>query len=443
MTINFYLEKRKRRKASELHIVLFIRDSGKTLKVGTHEHILPRDWDLNRQRPKLRASGAEELTDMLDAWEGEIKALRRIAKASGKQVTFEYLKKNLSFIRQHNGTFFGVWEEYLQAKGKKVTSGTVKAYNTAWKTLKVIDGSHPGLHDIDYSRYKSMAKEREYHKQYGAYKIDFGSINKDFVSKLIDFTVFMGYTNEFCNQLLTRVKAFMNWALQHEYIKDEGFRSMETELTRNSEEENIYFLLADELAHLTHMSIEDERLDRVRDIFCFQAYTGLRYSDIENFRKDYILEDQYRLTQKKNRKSVTNPLFEPAQRILKKYEDLPGPYALPTISNQKMNAYLKELGQLAGLDRRITIATTIGSDRFENTFSLHSLISTHTARKTFITYLINSGMDKNVVRTYTGQSGEVIERYYDILGDYKKEQAAKLNKKFREDAKNGRKLRKA
>lgn len=442
MTINFYLEKRKARKNPELHIVLWIREGGKALKVGTHEHILPKYWDLKKQRPKLYTPGAEELTDMLDAWEAEIKAIRRTAKASGKQLTFEYLKKNLSFIRQHNGTFFGVWEEYKKHKMQKHKSGTLKVYDTAWKTLKVIDGSHPGLHDKDYKRYNSMDRERAYHKEKGAYKIDFGSINNDFVNRLIDYSVFMEYKNEFCNQVLTRVKAFMNWAVQQEYIKDDEFRNLKTELIKRDDDSNIYFLLADELAHLTYMKIKDERLDKVRDIFCFGCYTGLRYSDIENFKKDNVIEDQYRLTQKKTGKSLTNPLFEPAQNILKKYADLPGAYALPAISNQKMNDYLKELGKLAGFSRKITLYTIIGAQSKEESFPLHSLMSTHTARKTFITYLINSGMDKNIVMAYTGQSANVIERYYEILGDYKKEQAAKLNKKFKKDAANGRKLRK-
>lgn len=439
MTVNFYLERRKARVSDELHIIMYIRFDKKLLKVGTKERIDPDLWDVKKGRVKPTASEAEDLNDMLDAWEAEVKSVNRRAKASlSTSMTVEYLKKNLSFIRQHDGTFFGVWEKCKQDKQQNFVSGTINSYNTVWKTLKVIDGSHPGLKDPDYKRYRSMDREREFIKKYGRYEIDFGSINNDFVRRLKEYTIFMRFRNKFCNQILTKLKAFMNWAVENEYIKDTSFRDLKTRLKVPSDEDNIYFLTSKELADLTYMKIDNERLAKVRDIFCFSCYTGFRYGDVMNFKKDDVIDNKYRITQQKTSESLSNPLFEPAKDILKKYEDLPGPYALPKYSDQKINDYLKELARLAGLDRKITLIDFIGPETIHETVKLHELLHFHVGRKTFTTYLINNGMSETMVKAFTGHKTDVIKRYYKILDEVREEETAKINKQYRKD----RKLRK-
>ena len=280
MTVNFYLEKRKqyskkdsRRQRTGLTILLYIRFEGKLLKAGTGKKILPKHWDTKMQRPVEAYPLYKELKSFLDKWEHEARRVELKAEADEVPLSVEYLKNNLSFIRKHDDTFWGIWDKYKESKGNKVRPGTLKAYNTAWKTLKVIDGTHPGLTDPEYRRYESMSREREFiNKKKRSYKIEFSTINEDFVDRLIEYTQFMGYNNEFTNQLLTRVKAFMNWAVKHKHLKDVGFRELETGLKKRDEDASIYFLMADELAHLTHMKIDNERLDRVRDLFCFGCW---------------------------------------------------------------------------------------------------------------------------------------------------------------------------
>lgn len=442
MTINFYLNRRPDRKGY-MQIFLYIRLNKRTLSVYTGEKILPEDWNKKNQRPKKDAPGAEDLSNLLQSLEDEINELKRNVRSQvihekgkkprRKELTIEYLRSNLSFIDQKDRSFWGLWDEYVKEKTKVRTGGTIKQYGVTWRTLQVINGTHPKLDDPSFER------EREFIKKYGKYTIEFASLNKDFVERLKDFYRHMGFVNSMCNQKLGRVKTFMDWALENDYISDDNFRKLKTGLPVPDSKANIYFLMADELAKLTHMNIEKDYLARVRDVFCFGCYSGLRYSDIENLKKSNILGDEFEITMIKTRKKLNNPLFEPAKAILAKYKDLPGPYALPVISNQKMNDYLKELGVLAELDRKITLVDYIGPDRIEDVHPLHEILATHVARKTFVTYLINSGMDKNMVMAYTGHSGDIIDRYYEILADYKKREAEKVNKMFKKDRKaNGR-----
>lgn len=106
-----------------------------------------------------------------------------------------------------------------------------------------------------------------------------------------------------------------------------------------------------------------ERLERVRDIFLFSCFTGLSYAEIKSIRPSNIEEVQdgvkvIFITRKKTKELSTIPLMDSAAKILRKYERHPDcirtKKALPTPSNQKMNAYLKEIGDLCGIQKDIT-----------------------------------------------------------------------------------------
>jgi len=428
MTINYYLIGRKDRKDRK-QIFLYIRLNKQTLRAYTGEKILPEQWDIKMGRPKPDTPGDETLTDLLDLWEAEIKDISRQQRIKKQPLSLELFKENLPFKTKQDHSFFGLWEKYVQEKADMHTSGTLRRYNVCLRSLRIIDGSHYGLND---KKLKSFDKARQFVNRYGTYKIEFTSINKQFVNHFIKFHKYMGFTNSFCDKNLGVVKAFMNWALDNDYITDDRFRRLKTGLKKLDKKANIYFLLEEELHHLTHMKIEDPKLDRVRDIFCFGCYTGLRYSDIENFKKSNIHGDQYIITTIKTGKTLSNRLYPPALKILDKYKDNELPNALPVISNQKMNDYLKELGPIAGLDREITYIHQSGGKVSETYLPLYEKLSTHVARKTFITYLINSGESKEVVAAITGQGLDVIEVYWVLLNRTKQEADKRIAKKLDE-----------
>jgi integrase len=75
---------------------------------------------------------------------------------------------------------------------------------------------------------------------------------------------------------------------------------------------------------------------------------------------------------------------------------------LPVITNQKSNEFVKELCQFAGLDRKCRITTFKGGQRIDEYFPLHELVTTHTARRTFITISLEKGMPQDAIREITG-----------------------------------------
>ena len=155
-------------------------------------------------------------------------------------------------------------------------------------------------------------------------------------------------------------------------------------------------LTLSEFKQLKKAKMPTECLERVRDLFVFQTYTCLRYSDLARFDSNNITiinnTHVYKCIQKKTKKIATIPLLKPAMDILDKYKGY-----LPIISNVKYNLFLKTVAQTAGLE--------------------HPL-STHWARHTGATILLNEGIDIKIVSKICGHSSlRITEQIYAKLLD--------------------------
>ena len=100
--------------------------------------------------------------------------------------------------------------------------------------------------------------------------------------------------------------------------------------------------------------------------------------------------------------------------------------ALPVISNQKMNKYLKDLCELCGFTTPITIVCYRAGQRVEETYPKYSLIGTHAARRTFICFALSSGIPPQIVMKWTGHSDYNANRPYIDIAEKTKADAMKL-----------------
>ncbi|KOH42568.1 integrase [Sunxiuqinia dokdonensis] len=147
-------------------------------------------------------------------------------------------------------------------------------------------------------------------------------------------------------------------------------------------------LSTEELKRIEEKQIQIERLAVVRDIFVFACYTGLSFSDITKLSHTHL---QQRADGKEwiiiNRSKTNNrcriPLLPKAKEILKKYEDYPKisgkAILLPVLTNQKMNSYLKELGDICGINKNITMH--IARHTFATTVTLSNGVPIETVSK--------------------------------------------------------------
>lgn len=402
MTINFYPDRRPDRKGY-MSIFLYIRFEKKQLKVYTGEKTKSENWNTQTGRPLKGSLGAEELTDLLDSWEEEIKAINRRAKIERKPVTIEYLKSNLTFISKQDYSFFDLWDRFINEQGtlKSWASGTARRYQTCKKHLEKINET---------------------------YKLEFDSLNNEFLQRFIKYHVALGFTNAFTQKNLIVLKGFLNWATRNDHSTNLDYKKWDVDLKKPSQDDNIVYLTIDELIKVYKLKIKDPTLQHVRDTFCFGCFTGLRHSDLQNLKKSNITNGNIEITTIKNNKRLKISLNKYAKVILNKYSDLPGPYALPVISNQKTNDHLKGLGRLSGLTEPVNKINYSGNKRQETVHPKWTLLTTHVARKTFITTAVYLDIPLEVVIEITGQTLEVVRRYYKIQDKQKAREMEKFNK---------------
>ncbi|HET6991233.1 MAG TPA: site-specific integrase, partial [Bacteroidia bacterium] len=120
-------------------------------------------------------------------------------------------------------------------------------------------------------------------------------------------------------------------------------------------------------------------------------------------------------TQEKN----SIPLNDFAKAILKKYSARKDK-CLPVISNQKMNDQLKKLGEAAEINRTVSQVRFQGAKRIQKSFPFYKIMTTHIARKTFITNSIFLGMSSEAIMEISGQkTRKAYKRYFTIVDQYK------------------------
>lgn len=188
--------------------------------------------------------------------------------------------------------------------------------------------------------------------------------------------------NSTINKNLSFIRWFLRWSIRKGYTTNLTFESFRPKL--KTTEKKVIFLDWEELTQLRNYEIPSGKqyLERVRDVFLFQCYTSLRYSDVYNLRKSDVKENSIEITTIKTGDSLVIELNDYSRSILAKYKEFhfEQEKALPVISNQKMNDYLKELGQMAGIDQPIRETYHKGNERIDEVHPKYKLLGTHAGR---------------------------------------------------------------
>lgn len=176
------------------------------------------------------------------------------------------------------------------------------------------------------------------------------------------------------------MKAYINEAIRFGIISENPYVGLK--INRGKSDKRKY-LTYEEMRRMERCRITDPSVNRVRDLFLFQCYTGLAYSDLYKFDFASDVERRGNKFIIADRRVKTNEdyfivLLSPAMDILKKYD-----FDLPVISNQKYNDYLKVAASFAKIDKNLT---------------------THCARHTFAVFALNNGVPMEVVSKMLGHT---------------------------------------
>ena len=236
--------------------------------------------------------------------------------------------------------------------------------------------------------------------------------------------------NSTIDKQLSFLKWFLRWAFKKGLHQNNAYDSYKPKL--KSTQKKIIFLTWEELNKLREFEIPaaKQALDRVRDVFLFQCFTGLRYSDVFNLRRSDIKGDYIEVTTVKTSDSLIIELNKHSKAILDKYKDVSfeDDKVLPVITNQKMNDYLKELAELAGIDEPVRQTYYRGNERIDEVTPKYALLGTHAGRRTFICNALALGIPPQVVMKWTGHSDyKAMKPYIDIADDIKANAMSKFN----------------
>ena len=236
--------------------------------------------------------------------------------------------------------------------------------------------------------------------------------------------------NSTIGKQLSFLKWFLRWSFKQGMHSNNAYDTFKPKL--KDTQKKIIFLTWEELNRLREFKIPPTKqaLERVRDVFLFQCFTGLRYSDVFNLRRSDIKGDHIEVTTVKTSDSLIIELNDHSRAILEKYKDVEfeNDRALPVITNQKMNDYLKELAELAEINEPVRQTYYKGNERIDEVTPKYALLGTHAGRRTFICNALALGIPPQVVMKWTGHSDyKAMKPYIDIADDIKASAMSKFN----------------
>lgn len=363
---------------------------------------LPKHWKKERVRPNTKGevyNNHIEYNKILDDFSEKVNTIFRyfyLNEITPSKALFEQkLADKIFSANALAPKFFDSFTEFIETNRTTKALGTIKKYRTVLGFLKQF-------------------------QVYSNYTLHFDAINTEFYEKFRDYCFDERETlNNYFGKLVAILKTFMNWAFErgyHQNLEYKKFKRIEDSI-------EVIYLTMDELMRLNNFEFNSEKLNRVRDFYCFGCFTGLRYSDIRQLRPSNIFKDSLKINVVKTRKiDQTIPLNKYSKEILAKYIDtIYEP--LPHISNQKLNEHIKTCCKRAKIDTPTTITRYIGQKRLDMTYPKHKLITSHTARKTFITMSLMLGMKEAVIKEISNHTdSRSFKRYVDVSESFKQKE---------------------
>lgn len=407
MTINFYLPRYKSKNPDQT-IFCRIYEKKRELNLNTGCKVNTQYWDKVRQRANIRKVKdpikkgiLTKLNKRLEKYELKITEIIYKVKSQNELASFDEIANEINnYYKKSDHTLFSAYKDFLQTKRNEVSKEALQKYKRVETLLK------------------------EYEKK-NSIKLTFDKITPLFFDKFFSFLT-QGkedkkMLNNTAHKTIQFFKTFLIWANVKANLTDNtSYKTFKSK----SEQNEVIYLTNDELMSLYNLEIKDAKLNRVRDLFLFQCFTGVRYSDIENLQRVDIYGATWKLRTQKTRDLIEIPLNNYALGILAKYTEFEKP--LPIISNQKVNKYLKELCELAKIDTPIKVVKYQGTERKETTYKKFEVISSHTARRTFISLSLERGMKPDVIMSITGhRTYRMMQRYLKIADKHKRNEMDK------------------
>ncbi|MCB2196773.1 MAG: site-specific integrase [Bacteroidetes bacterium] len=376
-SVLFYIKTDKKDSKGKSPIYYRITVNGKKVEGSINSKVLPSRWD-GKGHVKGTKEDALSINSHIDTIRSKIYAIKRDLEDRGEFVTAKAIKNRLVGVDKRHKTILEVFnyhnKQMKELEGKTYASATVKRYETTLNHIK-------DFIEHEYGTNNMYLKQLEY----------------SFITNLEKyFKVVKDCNHNTAIKYIKNVKKVINLAILNDWLDKDPFLKFKPKLKRTERT----FLDEEELLKIEHKKISIPRLEMVRDIFIFSCYTGLAYIDVANLKPDNLVTgidgEKWIFTHRQKTGELTRiPLLQQPLKIIDKYKDHPKTaikdQLLPISSNQKTNAYLKEIADICGIKKEISF---------------------HVARHTCATWMLTKGVSIETVSKILGHSTIKETKYY-------------------------------
>ncbi len=375
----FFLKKSKLMKNGEAPICMRITVDGKTSDIQIKRSAPVEHWNQPKECVRGKGRNVEELNRYIEATRVRLYQIYRELEENNKVITAERIKNIYYGNGETQRTLLQVFAEHnaqcQQLIGKDYVFKTVQRYESTVRYLK-----------------EFMQRK---------YKLSDIALTELTPSFIHEFDIFLKVEKQNTQNAavvrLKHIKKMVRIALENDWIKKSPF----TGIKFKQEETNPEFLTIEEIQTITAKNFTIGRIEQVRDIYLFCCMTGLAFTDVQQLSAEHIVKGQdgelwIRKARQKTKNMCNIPLLPLPIKLIEKYANHPecvkNGRLFPVPSNQKMNAYLREIADLCGINKRLT---------------------THTARHSYATSVcLANGVSMENVAKMLGHSDTTMTKHY-------------------------------
>lgn len=341
VSILFYIKRAKVNNLGVCPIYTRVTVNTKRFEFSTNKSINPDKWSSEGSKVKGTSEEARTINSHLDYLKNQILQAEKKLIKKDISVSSENLKNELFGLTETKRMLVPIFQDHnnkiKELVGKEYAPGTLERYTTSLK------------HTIEFMQWK-----------YNISDIDITKIDHAFIT---DYEFWLRSVRNCANN--TAVKYLKNFnkiiklCLANDWLDKNPFANYKSKV---KEVERVY-LTEEEIQSIIEKDFKTERLSLVRDIFLFSCFTGLAYIDVKNLTKSHISfgidGEKWIFTHRQKTESASKiPILPVTQMIIDKYENHPLCHnenkLLPILSNQKMNAYLKEIASVCEIEKELT-----------------------------------------------------------------------------------------
>ena len=341
INVLFYLRKSKVNAVGRMPIFCRITINSQRFDTSTGHYVEEAKWSSETSRMKGNSEEARSINGQLELIKSNVYETEKKLFMKEVDITFESFKTEYQGKKERNRFLVPIFQDHnnkIKALlGKEYAPGTLERYATSLK------------HTIEFMQWK-----------YNISDIDITKIDHAFIA---DYEFWLRSVRNCANN--TAVKYIKNFhkiikiCLANDWMDKNPFANYKSKV---KEVERVY-LTEDEIQAIIEKEFKTERLALVRDIFLFSCFTGLAYIDVKNLTKSHVSigidGEKWIFTHRQKTESASKiPILPVTQMIIDKYENNPqsinNDKLLPILSNQKMNAYLKEIAAVCEIEKELT-----------------------------------------------------------------------------------------